>query len=141
MDMKVYIKKATEVGVEVEDGIQFSGCQCPTEVLTGASPKTKAALDEIVAKSGFKSVGSILCPYPGEGSGYVYFNGLAESHIVVATWPEEFGVRNFPSACNLNQNNRGKAELLIQGLRRFFRPTVETVPEMDLLTGRRFWTW
>ena len=138
MDTKVCMK-VTEVGVEVEDGIQFSGCRCPMNILT--EYETKFLLDEIVDKSGFTRLASFLKLYPGEESGFVYMCALAESHLVVATWPEHRGVRNYPAACNYRKNNRPKAEALIQGLRKLFKPGKEIVPEVDPVAGRRYWTW
>ena len=138
MDTKVDMRE-TKVGVEVEDGIQFSGCQCPKKIFTDY--ETKFLVDDIVDKSGLTRLVSVLNLYPGKGSGFVYLCGLAESHLVVATWPEFSGARIDLSACNLNKNNRPKVEFVIGRLRKLFRPTEERIPETDLVTGRRYWTW
>lgn len=140
MDTKVNIK-ATEIGVEVEDGIQFSACQCPKAILT--EYETKKYIDSIVDRSGFTREISVLKrigPHD-ENGGFTYICILSESHVVVSTWPEYLGVRIYLAACNYKQNNRPKAENLIRGLRKLFRPTAEKAPKVDPVTGTRLWSW
>lgn len=58
----------------------------------------------------------------GEPAGITGVLLLAESHLAIHTWPEQGGVTLDVYVCNLGQDNRAKARVLMQTLVAAFAP-------------------
>src|SRR5262245_21447826 len=93
------------------------GCRAAT-LMTDAGALRDACL-RAVAAAQLNGVGELFhrFPPPGGVTGVVL---LAESHLAVHTWPEQRLVTLDAFVCNLQHDNRERAQALMRGLEDLF---------------------
>ena len=118
---------------EVGGGLHLMGewhaCQGP-RILLESLVHVREACVAAVNQAGLTVVGDRFFPLPDGGvTGTVL---LAESHLAIRTWPPEATVALDVFVCNHTQDNRAKARVLFDLVRRSYRPLRE-----ELLQVRR----
>ena len=98
----------------------FLGTGFLTDGLAAAASRPEDLLDEIerrVADSGLAVVARQAVPFSDGGLTLVWV--LAESHLVLHYWAEESFATIDLHICDYQGSNAGKAQRLVQSLRRF----------------------
>ncbi|AKJ31555.1 S-adenosylmethionine decarboxylase [Caldimonas brevitalea] len=86
----------------------------------------RALCVELVVQAGLQPVGELFHRFtpahPDEAAGVTGVVLLAESHLAIHTWPELGGVTLDVYVCNFSDDNRGRAQALMDSLVRAFKP-------------------
>lgn len=89
---------------------------CPASLAAMVDPQVLRRLCvQAVRDAGLQAVGELFHRFPGPG-GVTGALLLAESHLAVHTWPEHGTVTLDVFVCNLQQDNSGRAERLLEAL-------------------------
>ncbi|MFN9474106.1 S-adenosylmethionine decarboxylase family protein [Acidovorax sp.] len=101
------------------------GCRCAPEWLLDAAALGRACTDAVHA-AGLQSVGQLFHGFPAtaQGPGGVTATILlAESHLCVHTWPEQWAVTLDVYVCNFGADHSAKARALMEALLALFEPS------------------
>ena len=101
----------------------FYGCVCEDELLFAAAPLA-AVCEQACAQAGLTVVARAFHQFgdelnPGGATGALV---LAESHLAIHTWPELRAATMDLYVCNLNSDNKERAQLLYSTLHDVFKP-------------------
>lgn len=97
----------------------FYGCRGRRSFLISPSMEKKIA--HLIENSGATVRGMFFDSY-GKNKGYTLFISIAESHILVITWPELRLVNIDIFLCNFTRDNSIIARRILAGFKRIFLP-------------------
>lgn len=105
---------------------------CAAHALLGAPVALRELCLRAVADAGLTPVGELFHHFAA-GGGVTGVVLLAESHLAIHTWPELAAVTLDVYVCNLQADNSGRAERVVEALRGAFAP--RRVHSQRLLRG------
>lgn len=106
-------------------------CRCGDLLLTDGL-STKESVWQAIESVGFQAVKHIYHNF--EGAGYTSTYILAESHLVIHTWPEYNGlVLVEMSVCDFKRGNRDLALLLSERIAAIFQPSQSTIEILPMI--------
>lgn len=98
--------------------LDFYECRADPSTLT--SPDMELKILELIREAGFTVRKSLFDNF--EGGGFTYFISIAESHVIVGTWPEDGWVEIDIVSCNYTRDNSEKAYQLERLFQNLFIP-------------------
>lgn len=96
---------------------------CRDDLRLYTSPEIANRICNLVSEAGFQKCGEICYLFPNS-EGFTLAVIIAESHVVVSTWPEYRYVQISISTCHYTKNNSPKARALKRSLSRLYRPKI-----------------
>jgi S-adenosylmethionine decarboxylase proenzyme len=105
---------------------------CAARALLGEPAALRELCLRAVADAGLMPVGELFHHF-ATGGGVTGVVLLAESHLAIHTWPELAAVTLDVYVCNLQADNSGRAERVVEALRAAFAP--RRVHSQRLLRG------
>lgn len=99
--------------------LDFHNCRGRRPVFISPSMEKKIA--DMVKIAGATVRGTFFDSY-GKNEGYTLFISIAESHVLVITWPELRLVNIDIFLCNFTRDNSAIARRIFSGLKRIFLP-------------------
>jgi S-adenosylmethionine/arginine decarboxylase-like enzyme len=119
----------TEVDDEVGGGIQllaeWHGCKLARASLANTTALRIRCL-AVVKEAGLTVCGDSFHAL-AEGSGIIGVVLLAESHLAIRIWPDRAVVAIDVFVCNFTNNNRARAQAVVDSLRGTFKPDKENL--------------
>jgi len=100
----------------------FHQCATPHRYLQDPSV-IKRVLQDAVRQSGMRIITSLFHQFGSQGRGVTGLFVVAESHLVIHTWPERNLLNLDVFFCNLTKNNERKAQQVLARLVKLYRPT------------------
>lgn len=97
----------------------FKDCRGRRPVFTSPSMEKRAV--NLIISAGATVRGTFFDSY-GKGRGYTLFISIAESHILIITWPELRLVNIDIFLCNFTRDNSIIARRILSGLKHLFLP-------------------
>ncbi len=98
--------------------LDFYECRADPAIFT--SSETEGAIIKCINGAGFTVRKSCFDIF--NGGGFTHFISIAESHVIVGTWPEDKWVEIDIVSCNYTQDNSEKAYELERLLKELFLP-------------------
>ncbi len=114
----------------------IAGCRMDRALMTDASVLRDTCL-ALVERSGLTAVSEVFHEFPAvdgnEAGGVTGTVLLAESHLAIHTWPELSAVTLDVYVCNYSMDNSHKANALLDGLIKLFKP--RSIARQQLVRG------
>jgi S-adenosylmethionine decarboxylase proenzyme len=101
--------------------VDFHGCRTQKRYLQNPVA-LRRTLGQAIAQSGMEIVGHLTHQFAAQGRGVTAVFIVAESHVVVHTWPETGLVNLDIFFCNFTRNNKQKARRVLRRLAALCRP-------------------
>lgn len=101
--------------------VDFYQCAAPKQYLQNPTV-IKRIFQDAVLRSGMEIIDSLFHQFARQGRGITGVFIVAESHLIVHTWPERNLLNLDIFFCNFNKNNERKAHQAVRRLVELYRP-------------------